>query len=266
MPLSDWIIYGTVWRASARRRDHRPRRAPAARTKCVMTETPRREFLKLALGGAFAAAAIALQRGRRGRAAGPADALRRRQRARHGARTRQVAVQAAERGAARRSSPVSPPSNISAIHRNPEHRRSGATSKTGFALEPLHRGFVFTTPVQINIVENGQAQRLIYDRSAFDFGKLQPPVDLPDLGFSGVRMLRAGDDQGWRDARDLPGRDLLPQPRARPDLRRERARPVDPHRRRAGRGVPAVPRAVDRKAEPGRRHADRSTRCSIRRA
>ena len=37
-------------------------RGPAARTKCVMAESPRREFLKLALGGAFAAAGIALQR------------------------------------------------------------------------------------------------------------------------------------------------------------------------------------------------------------
>ena len=71
--------------------------------------------------------------------------------------------------------------------------------KIGFALEPLHRGYVFAAPVQINVVENGQARRLVYDRSAFEFGKLQPPADLPDIGFSGVRVLRSGDDQGWRE-------------------------------------------------------------------
>ena len=69
----------------------------------------------------------------------------------------------------------------------------------GFALEPLHRGFIFSTPMDINIVENGMARRVRYDRAAFDFGKLQPPADLPDIGFSGFRVLEAVEGQGFQE-------------------------------------------------------------------
>ncbi len=70
--------------------------------------------------------------------------------------------------------------------------------KLGFSLEPLHRGSVFTTPVKINIVENGLSQQVIYDPADFDFGKLKPPEAMGDLGFSGLRILRASDD-GFQD-------------------------------------------------------------------
>jgi glucans biosynthesis protein len=69
----------------------------------------------------------------------------------------------------------------------------------GFALEPLHRGFIFSTPMDINVVENGAVRRLPYDRSAFDFGKLQPPADSPDIGFSGFRVLGAVGGQGFQE-------------------------------------------------------------------
>ena len=69
----------------------------------------------------------------------------------------------------------------------------------GFALEPLHRGFIFSTPMDINIVENGAPRRVPYDRSAFDFGKLQLPADLPDIGFSGFRVLTAVEGQGLQE-------------------------------------------------------------------
>jgi periplasmic glucans biosynthesis protein len=65
-----------------------------------------------------------------------------------------------------------------------------ASDNIGFAIEPLHRGFIFSKPMDIYLVENGLAQRLAYDRAAFDFGKLQVPVDLPDIGFSGFRVLQ----------------------------------------------------------------------------
>src|SRR5271156_4984748 len=65
--------------------------------------------------------------------------------------------------------------------------------KLGFSLEPLHRGFVYTTPITINIVENGFAQKVIYESADFDFGKLQPPAVLGDLGFSGLRVLKSSD-------------------------------------------------------------------------
>lgn len=76
--------------------------------------------------------------------------------------------------------------------------------KVGFSLEPLHRGFVYTTPIVINIVENGMSQRLLYDPAEYDFGKLQPPSAAGDIGFSGLRIL--GDsDQGFQDVAIFQG-------------------------------------------------------------
>ncbi len=60
----------------------------------------------------------------------------------------------------------------------------------GFAIEPLHRGSIFSGQMQINIVDNGQEQRLAYRREDYDFGKLKPPAENGDSGFSGFRILR----------------------------------------------------------------------------
>lgn len=60
----------------------------------------------------------------------------------------------------------------------------------GYAIEPLHRGYAFAAPMQINLVENGQARRLAYDPAHFDFGAVKPPADGKDIGFSGFRVLR----------------------------------------------------------------------------
>jgi glucans biosynthesis protein len=76
--------------------------------------------------------------------------------------------------------------------------------KLGFSLEPLHRGFVYTTPIGINIVENGMAEKVIYDAANFDFGPLKPPAALGDLGFSGLRILKAS-DQGFEDVAIFQG-------------------------------------------------------------
>jgi glucans biosynthesis protein len=65
-----------------------------------------------------------------------------------------------------------------------------------FQIEPLHRGGgAFATPMQLFLVEDGAARPLFYDQSAFDFGKLSVPAKLPDLGFSGFRVLRSQLDQ-----------------------------------------------------------------------
>jgi glucans biosynthesis protein len=69
-----------------------------------------------------------------------------------------------------------------------------ATDRVGFALEPLHRGFIFSTPMQINLVENGAVRTLRYDPSLFDFGHVTPPANLPDIGFSGFRVLQGHAD------------------------------------------------------------------------
>ena len=59
--------------------------------------------------------------------------------------------------------------------------------------------------MELNLVEGGQSQRLLYDRSLYDFGKLQLPADLGDLGFSGVRILSGGSSDGWKDAAIFQG-------------------------------------------------------------
>lgn len=58
----------------------------------------------------------------------------------------------------------------------------------GLTIEPLHRGFVFSAPVSLFAVEDGVVRRIVYDRSRFEFGRLNVPATLPDIGFSGFRL------------------------------------------------------------------------------
>ena len=67
--------------------------------------------------------------------------------------------------------------------------RIWATEAIGYAIEPLHRGFQFDLPIQLNLVADGHAYRLVYDTSMFDFGKLTPSPKIGDIGFSGFRVL-----------------------------------------------------------------------------
>lgn len=69
--------------------------------------------------------------------------------------------------------------------------------KVGFAIELLPRGYLFATPVALNIVENGMASPVSFDASRFDFGKLAVPSPAPDLGFSGFRVLHARSNKGF---------------------------------------------------------------------
>ena len=91
-----------------------------------------------------------------------------------------------------------------AIKRKPDTAIWG-DAHLGFAIEPLHRGFIFTAPIDIYIVENGQAAKLGYDKSQFDFGKIDASGAWPDLGFSGIRILKGGGADGWRDAAIFQG-------------------------------------------------------------
>lgn len=59
----------------------------------------------------------------------------------------------------------------------------------GFCIEPLHRGHIFAAQVDLFIVDNGAATRLAYDQTRFDYGGLKVADNLPDLGFSGFRVL-----------------------------------------------------------------------------
>src|SRR5206468_8371173 len=45
-----------------------------------------------------------------------------------------------------------------------------AGENLGFVIEPLHRGFIFSAPMQIYLLEGGTPRQLTYNRSQFDFG------------------------------------------------------------------------------------------------
>ncbi len=66
-----------------------------------------------------------------------------------------------------------------------------ASENKGFSIEPLHRGWIFTAPVELNVVEGGESRRIAYDQAQFDYGALKIAEKLPDMGFSGFRVLRA---------------------------------------------------------------------------
>jgi glucans biosynthesis protein len=63
-------------------------------------------------------------------------------------------------------------------------------ANTGFVIEPLHRGSIFSAQIQIHLVENGFERKLAYATDLFDFGKVSIPPNIGDLGFSGFRILR----------------------------------------------------------------------------
>jgi len=70
----------------------------------------------------------------------------------------------------------------------------------GFTIEPLHRGFAFQASTALFVIEDGLIRRIAYERDRFDFGKLNVPETLPNLGFSGFRM--------FGDAKDGPMREV----------------------------------------------------------
>jgi periplasmic glucans biosynthesis protein len=74
-----------------------------------------------------------------------------------------------------------------AIHARPQSA-IWAADNSGFAIEPLHRGFIYSAPMEINLVEEGKARRVIYDAALFDTGALDVPKNSGDLGFSGFRV------------------------------------------------------------------------------
>lgn len=64
----------------------------------------------------------------------------------------------------------------------------------GIAVEPLHRGFVFTNPVDLYLVEDGAVRRIGYNPSQFDFGRPNVPNNIGDIGFSGFRLIATPGD------------------------------------------------------------------------
>jgi glucans biosynthesis protein len=68
-------------------------------------------------------------------------------------------------------------------------------ARTSIAVEPLHRGFLFANLVRLFLVEEGAVQRLAYDRTRFEFGRLNVPPNIGDIGFSGFRLHTTFGDQ-----------------------------------------------------------------------
>ncbi|MGO9430793.1 glucan biosynthesis protein [Rhodoblastus sp.] len=68
-----------------------------------------------------------------------------------------------------------------------------------FVIEPLHRGFVFTTPMQINLIEDGLSRRLDYDASKFIFAGVNLSAPPTNLDFSGFRILHRADSGDLRE-------------------------------------------------------------------
>src|ERR1700730_11573262 len=64
-----------------------------------------------------------------------------------------------------------------------------ASDNSGFAVEPLHRGFIYSMPMEINLIENGKARRVIYHAALFDTGTVEVPKNSGDLGFSCFRVV-----------------------------------------------------------------------------
>jgi glucans biosynthesis protein len=58
-----------------------------------------------------------------------------------------------------------------------------------FTVDLFHPGFIYETPVDINLVTNGQARRVFFTNEIFEYGPEAPRVELdPDMGYSGLRV------------------------------------------------------------------------------
>ena len=140
------------------------------------------------------------------RTVGPAGPLHRRHGSQDGGATRRLALKAPRRRCPA-SFPASPSTSTQRSAACPA-RRSGPARNLAFRSSRCIAAFVYTTPIAINIVENGMSQRVIYDPSDFDFGKLQPPAAI-----GRPWLFRLADPQRFRRGlprrRDLPGRELL---------------------------------------------------------
>jgi periplasmic glucans biosynthesis protein len=63
-----------------------------------------------------------------------------------------------------------------------------------FVIEPLHRGFVFSSTVRLFTVRDGVIERVSYDPSLFRYGDIGAPEEKADIGFSGFRILARNGD------------------------------------------------------------------------
>jgi glucans biosynthesis protein len=74
-----------------------------------------------------------------------------------------------------------------------DERRLFADPPTGFEVDLVHSGFIYSVPVEIFVVQDGAVSKVGYDPSLFAFGDVAPPDADPDLDFAGFRGYAALD-------------------------------------------------------------------------
>ena len=130
-----------------------------------------------------------------------------------------------------------------------DERRLFVDPPTGFAVDLIHSGFIYGIPVQISVVEAGVARRIAFDPTLYAYGTVPAARSRRADRLRRVPRPDGAERAGHADAvRDLRRRQLLPGRRPRPGLRPLRPRPGHRHRRARGRGVPLLPRPLDRGA------------------
>ena len=72
-----------------------------------------------------------------------------------------------------------------------EEHRLFVDPPTGFAVELLHPGFIYSVPVEIFVVDGGISRKIAYDPALFNFGNVPPPESGAGLEFAGFRALTA---------------------------------------------------------------------------
>src|SRR5690606_35832154 len=105
-------------------------------------------------------------------------------------------VRAAELAAAPHLEPTLPARSVPALTHD-QYRsirfHTGASiwarENRRFALDLFYPGFIFEVPVNINLVVNKTARRVLFTNKVFEYGPDVPLVeDRPDMGYSGFRV------------------------------------------------------------------------------
>ncbi len=80
--------------------------------------------------------------------------------------------------------------DYAAIRFRDEHRLF-VDPPSGFAVELMHPGFIYSIPVEIFVVEDGVTRKIVYDPTLFTYGNIAPPPPETKLEFAGFRALTA---------------------------------------------------------------------------
>lgn len=80
--------------------------------------------------------------------------------------------------------------DYAAIRFRDEHRLF-VDPPSGFAVELMHPGFIYSIPVEIFVVDDGVARKIVYDPTLFTYGNIAPPPPETKLEFAGFRALTA---------------------------------------------------------------------------